>query len=300
MQGIYIKSPILKILIGILATMITIVSILLVAFTEDIRMQDQAESWEGRSIENGAALYATACASCHGVDGKGASGPALNSYYFFTETGRIKDVDFTGSLRQYVKLTIAAGRPSKQQSQWPVRMPTWGADYGGPYRDDQIEEIVDYVMNWEESALAQTPYEDPWRCFEDVPVPCDEQGFVGLLKRAGLTPEEYMAGLPAEAQPTPPPARPPEILFAEMGCSGCHVLSKANAAGAVGPDLDPLPQVAGERIPGMSPEEYVYQSIVDPDAHIVEGFPAGVMPTNYAQRMSEEEIRSLVDWLLQP
>ncbi len=300
MQGIYIKSPILKILLGTLATLIVIVSILLVAFTEEIRMQDQTENWEGRSIENGAAIYASACATCHGVDGKGAAGPALHSYYFFTDTGRIKDVDFSGSLRQYIKLTVAAGRPSKQKSQWPVRMPTWGADYGGPYRDDQIEDIVAYVMNWRETALAQTPYEDPWRCFEDVPTPCDEQGFVGLLKRVGLTPEEYMAGLPAQAQPTPAPARPPELLFTEMGCNGCHKLTKADAAGTVGPDLDLLPQVAGERVPGMSAEDYVYQSIVDPNAYVVEGFAPNIMPANFTQRMSEEEIRSLVEWLLQP
>ncbi len=50
----------------------------------------------------------------------------------------------------------------------------------------------------------------------------------------------------------------------------------------------------------MTAEAYVHESIVNPAAFTVPDFPAGIMPPNFAERMSEEEINSLVTWLLDP
>ena len=125
MQGLFVKSPILKIALGILGALGSIILLLLVLLTEDVRMADQTDNWAAREIENGAILYANNCASCHGPDGKGLLGvaPALNSHYFFTDTGRLADVGYIGSLESYVLLTVAAGRPSKANSQWAQSPP---------------------------------------------------------------------------------------------------------------------------------------------------------------------------------
>jgi len=100
------------------------------------RMQAQTESWEGRSIENGAAIYSNNCASCHGISGEGMYGraPALHSKYFFEQ--RLTDIEWTGSLKSYVSLTVHAGRPSKVSTQWTEIMPTWGSDFGGPLKPE--------------------------------------------------------------------------------------------------------------------------------------------------------------------
>ena len=37
-----------------------------------------------------------------------------------------------------------------------------------------------------------------------------------------------------------------------------------------------------------------------PGAHVVESYVAGIMPANFTETMSEEEIRGLVAWLLDP
>jgi hypothetical protein len=50
----------------------------------------------------------------------------------------------------------------------------------------------------------------------------------------------------------------------------------------------------------MTPEEYVIQSITEPNAHIAEGYAAGIMPQNFEERMSPEEIQALAEWLLDP
>jgi cytochrome c2 len=87
-----------------------------------------------------------------------------------------------------------------------------------------------------------------------------------------------------------------EQIFTAAGCGACHVLGKANATGNIGPSLDELAQVAGDRTDAAA-EEYVTEAILDPDAFTVEGFQAGVMPA-YEGRLSEKQVQALVEYLL--
>lgn len=286
---LYIKSPITKITLGILSVLIAIVVILFIGLFEEPRMEAQTRNWEGRQIEKGAEIFANNCSSCHGPDGKGLPNvaPALHSRYFFTQ--RLNDIGWAGSLHDYVALTVAAGRPSKVNTQWAQIMPTWSNRFGGPLRDDQIEQVVAYVLNWEEDALQQTPEEDPWQFFQDAP------------SKAEGAQEQAPAEQPAQGESAGP--RPPQELFVTYGCSGCHNLDEPQTdtnRGPVGPNLGNLYEVAGEMVPGQDAETYVYTSIVDPNAFIVPGYSANIMPQNFADQMSEEEIRGLVQWLLDP
>jgi len=298
MQGLFVKSPILKIALGILGALASIILLSLVLLTEDVRMADQTDNWAAREIENGALLYANNCASCHGPDGKGLPGvaPSLNSHYFFTDTGRLADVGYIGSLESYVQLTVAAGRPSKANSQWAQKMPTWGNQFGGPLRGDQVIEVTKYVMNYRGSALAQTPEEDPFQPFQDVKKSVGEQSIAVLMGAEPPAPEE--AAPAAEGG-----VRAPAELFSTMACAGCHILDQpqdASNRGPVGPNLGNLAEVAGTFVAGMSAEEYVYQSITEPSAYVVESYIDGIMPKDFTTKMSEEEIRGLVAWLLDP
>ena len=47
----------------------------------------------------------------------------------------------------------------------------------------------------------------------------------------------------------------------------------------------------------MPLEEYIRQSIVDPDAVVVEGYQSGVMPTTFGETLSPEELDALVAYL---
>ena len=90
-----------------------------------------------------------------------------------------------------------------------------------------------------------------------------------------------------------------KAIFTETGCNACHVLSDAGATGTSGPNLDELAAVAAERKPGTDAEAYVEESIVDPKAFVVEGFPDNLMPETYEQQLSPEEIDALVQYLLE-
>jgi mono/diheme cytochrome c family protein len=83
-------------------------------------------------------------------------------------------------------------------------------------------------------------------------------------------------------------------IFTAAGCAGCHTLSKAGATGTIGPSLNDLAN-SGD-IKG-SPEDYVRQSVLDPDAVVVSGFQAGVMPS-FKGKLSDKQIQALVKYLL--
>jgi cytochrome c551/c552 len=87
-----------------------------------------------------------------------------------------------------------------------------------------------------------------------------------------------------------------EQIFTAGGCAGCHTLAKANATGSIGPSLDDLAAAAGEA--GGSPEDFVIESLLDPDADVAEGFQPGVMPS-YEGRLSEEQQQALAEYLLE-
>ena len=55
---------------------------------------------------------------------------------------------------------------------------------------------------------------------------------------------------------------------------------------------------AETRVPGLTAEEYLYESIVDPDAYVVDGFRAGQMLPIYEDRLSPDQIDALVTYLL--
>jgi mono/diheme cytochrome c family protein len=99
----------------------------------------------------------------------------------------------------------------------------------------------------------------------------------GALAQAGL------AGATTGAQ-----------IFTAAGCAGCHTLSKAGATGNIGPSLNDLassPDIKG------SPEDYVRESVLDPNAVVVKGFQAGVMPS-FKGKLSDKQIQALVQYLL--
>lgn len=281
----YTRSPIAKIVWGIAGVIIAMIILLFVGVTEETRMEAQTASWEGRGIEQGAEIYANNCADCHGPQGLGGAAPALASNYFFSQ--RLDDLDFPGSLYDYVALSVAAGRPSKPDSQWATRMPTWSHRYGGPLRDDQVLNVTAYVMNWEEAALAQTPEEDPWISFIDT---------TRDLGPAGTPREE-----PAAVEDGEP--RDPGEIFISLGCMGCHNVDEPQTEanrGPVGPHLGNLHETAETRVDGMTAFDYVHQAIVDPAFYTVEGYQANIMPAGMADRMTDEELTLLVEWLLDP
>lgn len=80
------------------------------------------------------------------------------------------------------------------------------------------------------------------------------------------------------------------------GCITCHSLEADMVI--VGPSQDGLADRAATRVAGMSAEQYIRQSISEPDAYVVEGFSPGVMYQNYGSELSAKDITDLVAYTL--
>ncbi|HWL38140.1 MAG TPA: cytochrome c [Frankiaceae bacterium] len=135
-------------------------------FFENQRSNDAALEQREESIERGAFIYAQAepgahgfqagCARCHGTfagggvvpqykanaDAEATDYPVPNLHEIFKR----QMIDQNKSVRdayRFVYDTIAQGRPG-------TPMPTWGLGYGGPMNDQQIEDVVNFLISIQE------------------------------------------------------------------------------------------------------------------------------------------------------
>ena len=81
------------------------------------------------------------------------------------------------------------------------------------------------------------------------------------------------------------------------GCGNCHYV-KASQGDLAGPNLSGIAERAATRVEGQTAEEYIRNSIINPTAYEVEGWSSAAMPANYGAELSEEEIESLVLYLM--
>lgn len=142
---------------GVVLTIFFAIALPLYWINEQSRLGEEVEGFFAVSVERGAALYAANCAQCHGADAQGGgaaspynadeSWPAPN---LTTIAARYEDNPNVTDIRQYIINTLEVGRPG-------TPMPTWGAAYGGPWNDQQIEEVTDFILSRQvdETAEAQ-------------------------------------------------------------------------------------------------------------------------------------------------
>ncbi len=99
--------------------------------------------------------------------------------------------------------------------------------------------------------------------------------------------------------PPPPGIAEGEHVFQERSLGSCDVCHSVRPGdGGVGPSLAGVADRAATRVPGLDADEYLRQSILDPDAYVVDGYRAGQMLDVYEQRLSPEQIDALVAYLL--
>ncbi|WP_320669083.1 c-type cytochrome [Patulibacter defluvii] len=79
------------------------------------------------------------------------------------------------------------------------------------------------------------------------------------------------------------------VFTGDAGCGGCHRLADAGTSSSVGPDLD-------RALRGADAKE-IREDIVAPDAEIAPGFPKGLMPGDFGQRLSPKQLDDLVAYL---
>ncbi len=82
-----------------------------------------------------------------------------------------------------------------------------------------------------------------------------------------------------------------------LPCATCHYVDPDKYI-LVGPNMSGLGARAGTRVEGLSAAAYLRESIREPDAYVVEGFPAGTMNQKYDYNLTEEDVNDLIAYLM--
>jgi len=92
------------------------------------------------------------------------------------------------------------------------------------------------------------------------------------------------------------------VFTGSAGCSGCHTLAAAASTGTVGPNLDTRLKAdcalaASKSTRGATLQECIKTAITDPYKYLPTGYSAGIMPSNFGQRLTSDQIQALVNFL---
>ena len=112
---------------------------------ESRRLNTETQDFFVEAVARGEEQYQENCSQCHSSNLAGGSAPspygsdawpapALNNIATrYAESPNVNDV------RDFIVQTLQRGRPG-------TPMPTWGAAYGGPMTDQQIEDIANFIL----------------------------------------------------------------------------------------------------------------------------------------------------------
>lgn len=271
-----------SIVLGTLALLGLTGALLFVTVTEVDRMRTAEAAYAARAVETGALEFESRCRSCHGPQGKGTPlAPALNTADLFNGK-RLEAAGFSGSVEDFVRGTIAAGRPVPSAgAEYPQRMPTWSDRFGGPLRDDQVDALVSFVMNWEDRAAAEA------------------------TAAPELPPGEAVGTDITQTLPEGDAARGQTLAQGPLGCAACHTLSTLGPAWAGDAASPGIGTRAAARVDepaysgtAVNAEQYLLESIVSPNAHVVPGFETVAMPSNFAARLTPQDAADLIVYML--
>ncbi len=143
-------------------------------FREPSRIAGDGARDKAAAVSAGQKLFANNCAPCHGSDGEGDVGPALNDKQFLTTAA--DDTIFS---------VISSGVPGSE-------MPAWNQSHGGPLTDEDVRQLVVFIRAWEPNApdrKAAPAVGDPARgakIFADICSVCHGQNGVGTGRAPAL------------------------------------------------------------------------------------------------------------------
>lgn len=120
--------------IGLVITLLVIISMGFYWNAEEGRLAHAAREFTTERVSRGRTVFNEQCVSCHGAQGEGGVGPALNNRTVLKNT--LDSVFFS---------VIRSGVPSTQ-------MPAWSVDYGGPLTDEDVRDVVAFIRAWEPTA----------------------------------------------------------------------------------------------------------------------------------------------------
>jgi len=213
------------------------------------------------------------------------------------DNSRLAQVAWEGSLESYVLTTLVHGRPGSA-NYWPASgggMAAWGQVSGGPLRQDQLQDLTNYILNWDKGS--NWTIEDLNAVGQFAKIPVDGANVQMAGAGDGGEPVGTDVDLILQELPnyTGDPNNGQAIYNGVYACSGCH----GNEVVAPLTEMQWQAVINGEggRPYADEPERYFVESIVAPGAFVVQGYPAGAMPANFGQNITYQEMADILAYV---
>ena len=100
--------------------------------------------------------------------------------------------------------------------------------------------------------------------------------------------------------PTDTPVAPPvdgATLAQEQGCLGCHSTDGRDGIGPTWKGLVGKEEKLDDGTTVTVDDAYLRESILNPNAKIVERFVANLMPGNFRDRLSDQQIEAIIEYI---
>ena len=237
--------------------LVIIASIFVIYLLNETNRRDTAaETHTEISIDRGAHTYVEFCLACHGAEGmagEGRLGVPLN-----TPANMSTDPVLGAEREAVIREVIERGRGEI--------MPAWAIDEGGPFNEEQINDLVTMIR----------------------------AGAWDLTAELDLELHGGVAATPPPAPTPDPDADPGEALFG-TNCATCHISNDYPQGGVVGPDLTGLGSMDQTEAVGIEVEAQALSDWLHDPQSIK---PGTIMPSAPSLGLDDAQIDQLVEYLL--
>ncbi len=225
---------------------------------------------------------------------------AVDKGYNPEEPSRLRKLNWNSTLHNFIYTTLVHGRPTSG-SYWPNLMAAWAQSGGGSLRSDQVEDLTTFILNWDRGSEWTV---DDLLTVEQFPrLPVDNALVLDLqaqiaeggggVPRVGVeTPiEAIMVGLVDVAGD---PVAGQALYNGALACAGCHM------NGAVAPTTEGTFTRVNEvrlldpQFANYTAQMYLAESIIHPNDYVSPGYGANLMPANFGERLTYQNLADLI------
>ena len=232
---------------------------------------------------------------------------AIDRGYDPEQPTRLGLLGWSGTLDAFVHTTLISGRPVSE-SYWPEPMPAWSRTAGGPLREDQLDNLTNYVMNWGAGRawtlddllavqqFAKIPSEGGVAVESVAPeianIPSADveanRETIDTTVAAVLEQLDTVSGDPNNGQ---------TLYTGSLACSACH-----NNAAIAPPTEGTFTRVEETRlqdplISDHTVRQYLVESVLAPNAYVSPGYPANAMPQDFGNRLDLQMLADIIAYL---
>lgn len=226
--------------------------------------------------------------------------------YLDRSADRVAQAAWGGDLASLIRTTLMHGRPGTADIWNQAQMVAWAQVGGGPLRNDQVNDLTNFILNWDKGNNWTT--DDLFRVEQFMKLKADAE-LVGSGGGGGVTALESVGDLAAQVAAVTAlegDANVGKALYegaqrtetrARLGCSSCHM------GGAQAPATNETwantlnIRLNDSALSGYTPEQYIVESVLYPNNYVVSGYASGVMPANYAAQLTAQDLAHILAYL---